>query len=229
MAKGNIRFIGAPPASGKSAVKVALAEELGSDWLVLEHEQIFTPEQRVKTAELAGVEMSSREFVLGANLPGQMAFQALLRSIADTGLNVVGLGPFENVFSEVGGVPLWRKMTEEDFLGYDLGLIYFLVTPKKSDWWISGKEGAELCSLTPEEDYVLQVEDEIQARLLGRANKSPYQQRLDGDKVGVPDYYRRRASMVCRSAETFGFPLLSYALDMPATELAQRLADAVRG
>lgn len=64
MSKGKIRLIGAPPASGKSAVKAALAEELGSGWLVLEHEQVFTPEQRVKTADLAKVEMSSKEFVL---------------------------------------------------------------------------------------------------------------------------------------------------------------------
>lgn len=228
MGKGKIRLIGAPPASGKSAVKAALAEELGAGWLVLEHEQVFTPEMRVKTAELAGIELSSKEFVLGANLPGQLAFQALLRSIADTGLNVVGMGPFENVFSEVNGVRLWRKMTTEDFGQYDLGLVYFLVAPNSGDCWGSDDpRPPSIYNRDDRDDYRAEVEQEIQRRLQSRANKSPYQAKMDADKVGVPDYYLRRVALVCRSAETFGLPLLSYGFNTSPREFAKRLAAVV--
>ena len=227
MTKGKIRLMGAPPASGKSAVKAALAEELGSGWLVLEHEQIFTPEQQVKTAELSGVELSSKEFVLGANLPGQMAFQGLLRSIADTGLNVVGMGPFENVFSEVGGIPLWTKMKTEDFGQYDLGLIYFLVTVGRKDHWFWDGREATISPSTDLVDYRAQIEREIQRRLLSRANKSPYHSKLDADKVRVKDYYFRRVNSVCRSARSFGLPVLSYSVWTPPCEFAKELAAEV--
>lgn len=223
MSKGKIRLIGAPPASGKSAVKAALAEELGSGWLVLEHEQVFTPEQRVKTAELAKVEMSSKEFVLGANLPGQLAFQALLRSIADTGINVVGMGPFENVYSDVGGVPLWRKMKVEDFGLYDLDLIYFLATPSDRVSWY-GMDGVKA---TIEGRLEIKVEAEIQRRLQARATKSEYQSRLDADKIGVTDYYQRRAGMVCKSSESFGFAVLSWGFGTSPREFARKLAEQV--
>jgi hypothetical protein len=226
MSKGKIRLIGAPPASGKSAVKAALAEELGSGWLVLEHEQVFTPEQRVKTAELAKVEMSSKEFVLGANLPGQLAFQALLRSIADTGINVVGMGPFENVYSDVGGVPLWRKMKVEDFGLYDLDLIYFLATPSDRVSWY-GVDGVDGAKAFIEGRLEIKVEAEIQRRLQARATKSVYQSRLDGDKIGVPDYYQRRAGMVCKSSDSFGFPVLSWGFDTSPREFAKKLAECV--
>jgi len=228
--KGKIRLVGAPPGSGKSAVKAALAEQLGSTWLVLEHEQVFTPEQRVKTAELAKTEMSSKEFVLGANLPGQMAFQGLLRSIADTGMNVVGMGPFENVFSEVGGMPLWQKMKTEDFGSYDLNLVYFLVTPHFDSSWVldridqtgvildDGKDNPALTDV---------VEEEIQRRLRSRITKSPYQEKLDRDKLGVADYYRRRVSSVIRSRDSFDLPIVYYPFQMSAFQLAQELAQAV--
>lgn len=229
MRKGKIRLIGSPPGSGKSAVKAALAEELGSGWLVLEHEQIFTPEQRVKTAELAKVSMASKEFVLGANLPGQLAFQALLRSVADAGINVVGLGPFENVSAAVNGMQLWRKMTTEDFGAYDFSLTYFLVTPQDDQQWslpgadaiVVDRGGREIGGAAEE------VESEIQRRLLSRANKSPYQVALDADKVGVPDYYRRRVAHVLRSSQECCLPLFSYAFDASPRELAQALVEYV--
>jgi adenylate cyclase len=165
MKKGKIRLVGAPPGSGKSTVKAALEEELGSTWLVLEHEQVFTPEMRVETAKLAGIELSSKEFVLGANLPGQMAFQALLRSVADTGLNVVGMGPFENVYGEVAGVPLWRKMKTLDFGLYDLELVYFLVSLSERDEWIL-EEGVPVVRGQGEmASYWEPIEKEIQRRL----------------------------------------------------------------
>jgi hypothetical protein len=223
--KGKIRLVGAPPGSGKSAVKAALAEQLGSTWLVLEHEQVFTPEQRVKTAEPAGVELNSKEFALGANLPGQMAFQALLRTIADTGINVVGMGPFENVFSEVGGMPLWRKMKTEDFGSYDLNLVYFLVTPSFDSIWMLDSDDQTGVILDDGKDNPALtdvVEEEIQRRLRSRITKSPYQ-----EKLGVADYYRRRVGSVLRSRGSFGLPIVYYPCQMSPLELAQELAQAV--
>jgi len=223
MGKGKIRLIGAPPASGKSAVKAALEAELGSGWLVLEHEQVFTPEQRVKTAEMAKIELNSKEFVLGANLPGQLAFQALLRSIADTGMNVVGMGPFENVWGEIDGVPLWRKMKTEDFGSYDLNLVYFLVSLHDHDRW--GLRDEEAAVMGQDMDsYWKSLETEIQRRLRGRATKSPYQKSLDADKVGKDGYYRSRADHVLRSAYKFGLPILPYCIDTPPWMFAKVLA-----
>jgi len=228
--KGKIRLVGAPPGSGKSAVKAVLAEQLGATWLVLEHEQVFTPEQRVKTAEMGGVELNSKEFVFGANLPGQMAFQALLRSIADTGINVVGMGPFENVFSEVGGMPLWRKMKTEDFGSYDLNLVYFLVTPHFDSIWMLDSDdqtGVILYDGLNNPALTDVVEEEIQRRLRSRITKSPYQEKLDRDKLGVADYYRRRVGSVLRSRGSFGLPIVYYPCQMSPLELAQELAQAV--
>lgn len=71
------------------------------------------------------------------------------------------------------------------------------------------------------------VEQEIQRRLLSRANKSPYQAKLDADKVGVAVYYLRRAALVLRSSDTFGLEVLSYVFDTPPHEFAKQLAAAV--
>jgi hypothetical protein len=201
-----VQLIGAPPCSGKTAAREKLQQELrkrsGQPWLVLEHEDVFSPEMRVRASRASNLELSSKDFVMGFNLPGQIAFQKILRTIASQGIPVVGFGPFENVYGKIGQTTLYAKMLEQDFAGFDFSLAYFLV---------SG-EGAE---------------EEVQKRLRGRAGKSEWQPVLDADKLGVDGYYEGRAKMVRLSSDTFDLPLVEYPVGQSVDWLVDRLATII--
>lgn len=211
---GKIRLFGAMPGTGKSAVQDGLQAELdatGENWIVVAHEQILTPEQRVSMARAGNLVMSSKEFVLGVNLPGQKAFQAHLRFLADRGMNVVGMAPFENVYQEVPipgdasgrKAPLYMVMLEYDFAEYDMSLAHVLLV---------GDGAAE----------------EMQRRLIGRQDKSPWQAALDEDKVGNPTYYSGRAAHILKSSQTFDLPLIEYPVDKDPSWLIPRMVRIAR-
>lgn len=226
MQRGKIRMVGAAEGSGKSALQDALALELGKGWIVVEHDDVFVPERRPKTAELAGVGPNSHEFGQKRNVSRPLAFQSVLRGLSDRGLNVVGMGRFHNIFRQRDGVPLWIKMYKEDFRGFDFDLSYFLVVPESGDSWkLSGSELAIVRSSGRQSpDGADRVEQAIRRRLAAREQPSALQS-VTRRRSG---FYRKQIAPVLDSQREFGLPVYSYPLVTSPQEFAKTLAYGVK-
>ena len=207
-----VYFLGGPPGTGKSTVAPLVVERLQQhhDQTVvwLDWEMFYPPAARVNDSEVSGITLDTREFMLKFNLPRQLRFQHFVREVAKPpegieGCVVLCTAPFENMFGEVAGRPLWTKMVEEDFAGFDISMTYMLM------------EG-------PTEE----VQRQIVTRLTGRGN-SEAQTILDEPKKEDPEYYEKRSELVRKSVETFGFPLISVGLNDNPTEVADRIAQAM--
>ncbi|MEY4669015.1 MAG: hypothetical protein RL518_1714 [Pseudomonadota bacterium] len=226
MKRGKIRMVGAAEGSGKSALQDALALELGQGWIVVEHDDVFIPERRAKTAELAGVGQNSHEFGQRRNVSRPLAFQSVLKGLCDRGLNVIGMGRFHNIFRERNGVPLWIKMYKEDFRGYDFDLLYFLVVPENGDSWrLSGSElGIVRSSGQQSTDGADRVEQAIRRRLAAREQTSSRQ----SETSRRSGFYRKQIAPVVHSHKEFGLPVCSYPLVTSPQEFAKTLAYVVK-
>jgi hypothetical protein len=79
----------------------------------------------------AYIPLDSSDFVKAFNLRGQLDYQALARNIAEQDVNVIMPGPFEDWTPEIEGMPLYQKMKEVDFRGFDFSVVYVLMHPDK--------------------------------------------------------------------------------------------------
>jgi hypothetical protein len=207
-----------------------LKAELGEEWMVFDVDQVFNSQQRVMSAEMAGISSDSDEFRTGVARPAQQAFEALLRSVADTGLNVVGLAPFDNLHTKCSdGRSLWQRMIVEDFGEYDLDIQFFLVTAQ-SGWWDDQPEKGNAYyyddgKYRPTCPPLL--EEEIKRRLAFRA-RCPYQSKLDTNYQ--PKDYRTKVSSVLQSRDSCGRQkgVVNYPIDRPLSWLAKELRCGIR-
>ena len=203
-----IRFVGGPPGTGKSLFSARIVEQIQSrvsmPVCLMDGDMFFTPQARVLMVKVSGVELDTPEFARQFNLPAQLRFQKLIRLAAEEGILVLATAPFENMFGDVGGKPLWEKMRTDDFAGFDISMTYVLLAGDEQE-----------------------VEKEINRRLCARVAVSPYHGVLDAKKITDPDYYSKRAVLVRKSVETFGFPLIEAKIGEEPRAVADRLADAI--
>jgi hypothetical protein len=157
-------------------------------------------------SEANRIPLDTPEFAKVFNLPAQLRFQSIIRHVADQGIMVIATAPFENMFGEVQGVPLWTKMQTQDFTDYDIGLCYVLLTGEEQ-----------------------QVEAEIKQRLLTRGVRKHefYQAKLDEPKIADPAYYSKRSALVHKSVATFGFPLVQTSIQEDPKSAALRIARVI--
>lgn len=203
-----IRFLGGPPGTGKSEFAQTIVRRMQLyahvPVCLMDGDMFFTPHARVHMSILSEVELDTPEFAREFNLPAQLRFQKLVRLAAEEGLIVLATAPFENVYCEVGGKPLWTKMVEDDFAGFDITMTYVLLTGDEQ-----------------------KVELEVNRRLRLRAERSKYQEKLDAKKILDPSYYSKRAALVRKSVETFGFPLIEAQIGEDPALVAERIANSI--
>jgi hypothetical protein len=205
-----IRFVGGPPGTGKSSYSKGIVQEVQKfaemPVCILDGDMFYSPMRRILDSERSGIPLDTPEFAREFNLPAQLKFQRIIRSVADQRLLVIATAPFENMYGEVLGQPLWSKMKTQDFSDYDIGLSYVLLTGDEQ-----------------------KVENEIKRRLLGRGihSRDVYQAKLDEPKIADPAYYSKRAALVRKSVETFGFPLVEAAIDEDPQSVSIRIAKKI--
>ena len=188
------------PGIGKTAALNGLKKlireypPVGDPVIVLDNEDVFTRELRVLCSEKSGLALGAKEFAGTFNRAGQLAYQGLCRTIAAQGFTVVMPGPFENLRSSImaGGevLPLLRLM-QKQFKG-DIVFAQLLLLP---DDEVNSGNVMTLPSMIP-------IEEEIQKRLKGRQTDGS-QRALDADKIGDPQYYRKRLLQQLLTAEAF--------------------------
>lgn len=206
MAHPIVHFLGGPPGTGKSTVApsvVQLLQETHDRTVVLlDGDMFYSPQARVQDSERSGIALDTPEFARTFNLPRQLRFQKIVRSVAEAGCVVLCTAPFENMFSQVGDKPLWEKLKSEDFNGFAISMTYMLTVGDA-------------------------VEEEIRSRLKNRGMSNPYQLRLDLPKIENPRYYNDRSALVRQSVGAFNFPLVEVEIEEPPEVTSQRISQEI--
>ena len=214
----------AAPLSGKTYLNKFLSAELhgSSDrpWLLLDNEvSSFSKQARVACAKASGVKLNSAEFAKAFNLVFQLQYQASARYYADQNFNVVMPGPFEDLTSDVGGLPLYRHMKEKDFAGYEFHVVQLLIMPE-GDAGITSENVIEHPAMIP-------IEAELQRRRERRGQGDSAQQQLDADKTH-DTYYGERAQKMLRTKEMFDeITQICVGIRDTPKQIAQRVANAI--
>lgn len=219
--KQKIILVGGPDGTGKSTIVPLCTRRLQSFWrhlLHIDNEWAFSMYMRSLCSRESKIPLGSPDFARKFNLRGQLDFQFLARRIADQGFDVIMQGPFENLTSEVEGLPLYQKMKKIDFPEYDFRLVYLLMHPRpilNSDNIVGHPE-------------MWPIEECIRVRLQARGKDKPVQQELDADKL-VENYYSLRSQAVLRTYEMFPdeIHLVTFSPDDTPELVASELAGAI--
>ena len=199
---GKVVLLSGAPGIGKTTALSQLAELLkrqqptGAPVIVLDNEDVFTRDLRVLSSEKSGLALDSKEFAGSFNRAGQMAYQALCRKLAGQGFTVIMPGPFENLRAEIPvgeeKLPLLRLMERQ--FGGEILFLQLLLLPK-GETVNSGN--------VMDEESMLPCEQAVQNRLQARGDGGGVQSQLDADKLGDPQYYRKRLYQQLLTAEMF--------------------------
>jgi hypothetical protein len=198
---GKVILLSGAPGVGKTSALEALknflrvSRPMGSAVIVLDNEDVFTRELRVVSSEKSGLALDSKDFAQSFNRAGQLAYQGLCRKLAAQGFTVLMPGPFENLRAEIPvgdeKVPLLQLMQRQ--FGGDIVFGQLLLVPEATE--VNSSNVMTLPSMLP-------IEEEIQKRLKGRQQDAT-QRALDADKIGDPEYYRKRLQQQLLTAEMF--------------------------
>lgn len=220
--KNKVVCVSGAPLVGKSTILVIVIRLLHAlgflKWINIDNESAFSRDLRALCAEKSGMALNSPEFVKAFNLRGQLDFQALCRSTASQGFDVIMGAPFEDLTGKIGEDRLLEKMVK-DFSEFDLIFIQLILVPA----------GVEITSQNVmEHPEMLPIEAEIQRRREERSIKGAAQIALDADKV-APDYYRQRLKKQLVTAETFPEQVHQVKLHLTDTpeQAAQKFVDVL--
>jgi hypothetical protein len=225
---GKVILLSGAPGVGKTTALSELAELLkrqaptGSPVIVLDNEDVFTRDLRVLSAEKSGLALDSKEFAGSFNRAGQLAYQGLCRKLASQGFTVIMPGPFENLRAEIPvgeeRLPLLRLMERQFEDKIEFAQLLFL-PPGET---VNSGNVMDLESMLP-------IEQEVQNRLQARDDGGGVQRALDADKVGDPQYYRKRLYQQLLTAEMFPESIkqvVTHLGDDPAT-VASKIYNAI--
>lgn len=213
--------IGAPPGTGKSAfgklVADGIARRTGKPTLFIDNEWGFTREMRVECSLQSGLQLDTPEFARAFNRLGQIGYQAMIQNIAAQGVNVVFVGPFEDLTAKIGEKTV-LEVLQAQFAEFKFKFHYVLMCPDE----------ARLEELS-DDDIMAPVEAEIRDRLLARSEGNPVQARLDEPKLRDPNYYRKRAVKVVHSAKTLNIGITRHSIGELPESVAAAVCEALYG
>lgn len=213
--------LGSPPGDGKTLVGPLIADKLSrrtlKQWIFLDNEWGFTPEMRVECSVRSGLALDTPEFARAFNRLGQIAYQAMIAKVAAQGVNVLFVGPFEDLTAPIGDKNV-LEVLKQQFAAFDFRFHYLLLWPDEA----TEEEIADPAIMQP-------VEEEIRRRLIARGPEGSIQRQLDAPKIADPNYFQKRALKVINSARKLGLPITRASIGESADSIADRIVEAYLG
>lgn len=211
--------IGAPPGTGKTVigpmVASLLSEATGKKWIFWDNEWGFTPEMRVECSVRSGLALDTPEFARAFNRLGQIAFQAAIVKLASQGVNVVFVGPFEDLTAKIGDKNV-LEVLQAQFAAFAFRFHYLLLWPDEAT--------ADEIS---DPKIMADVESEIRRRLEERGAEGSIQRHLDGPKIANPRYYQERALKVINSAKQLNLGITRASIGQRPDSIANEIVTAL--
>lgn len=211
--------LGSPPGTGKTLVGPLVAERLtartGKKWIFVDNEWGFTPEMRVECSLRSGLALDTPEFARAFNRLGQIAFQAMIVKLASQGVNVLFVGPFEDLTAMIGDKNVLQVL-QAQFAAFKFLFHYLLLWPDEA----RSEEIADPA-------IMVEVESEIRRRLLDRGAEGSIQRQLDAPKIADASYYQKRALKVINSAKELNLEITRSSVGERPESVADSIAEAL--